>query len=58
MAALRRKKNLSANNSADALWGQSISEEVTAVAKKYDTKVDSAHSNINRNDRALERLEK
>jgi len=58
MAALRQKKNLSANNSAGALWEQSISEEMNSVAKKYDTKIDSANSNISRNDRALERLDK
>lgn len=48
MASLRRKKQLANNNLAGATWEQSISEEMNAVAQKYDALIRGEQSRIDR----------
>lgn len=46
MARLERKKSSAANNLAGATWEQSISEEMSAVAAKYDAMIRNSQSRI------------
>lgn len=46
MAALRYKKQYANNNLAGAVWEQSISEEMSAVAKKYDALINNEQNAI------------
>ncbi len=46
LARLRNKKRFANNNLAGATWEQSISEEMIAVATKYDSAIRDAQENI------------
>jgi len=57
MERLSRKKRRAANNLGGALWEQSISQEMNAVAGKYNGNIQSANAKINRNEQEILRLE-
>lgn len=48
LTSLRLKKTRAANNTAGATWEQSISDEMSAVTSRYQTKIDSAQRQIDR----------
>lgn len=58
LQALSRKKQRAANNSAGALWEQSISQEMNAITGKYNGKIQSANAKISRNENSILRLER
>lgn len=56
IAVLKAKKMAANNNLAGATWEQSISEEMSAVAKKYDTLIESDQKQIDIERREVEQL--
>jgi hypothetical protein len=56
VAKLRVKKNYSNNNLAGATWESSISEEISATVKRYDSKIEVAQKDIDRMYKELESL--
>jgi len=56
MARLKRKKAFAANNLAGATWERSISEEMSAVAAKYDAMIRSSQSRIDQLRKEEDRL--
>ncbi|MDV7391114.1 hypothetical protein RZS08_07170, partial [Arthrospira platensis SPKY1] len=58
MASLSRKKQFASNNLAGATWEESISEEMNAVAQKYDALIRNDQSRIEQLRAAADRLKK
>ena len=58
MASLRRKKQFASNNLAGATWEQSISDEMNAVAQKYDALIRNDQNQIDFLRKDAERLRK
>lgn len=58
LAALKKKKSRSANNSAGATWENSISNEMSAVVSKYNLKISVAEAEITRHRDMLSQIGK